>query len=49
MIASFRRREQEWKFQKGLSEKDIAISGQNELIGEDRILIAEMEQQIIIV
>ena len=46
MTASFQRRIEDWGLQKSLAEIDKAISIQNEQIANDRIVIAEMEQQI---
>ncbi len=46
MLASFERREQEWKFQKALAEKDQAIAGVQQLLANDRYKIVEQEKFI---
>lgn len=45
-IASFKRREQDWKFQLTLSQKDFVIADQQIRLAEDRVDIVQQEKQI---
>lgn len=46
MQASFERREEEWKFQKLIAEKDKEIAESQQLLAEDRHQITKQEQRI---
>jgi hypothetical protein len=46
MYASFERREQEWKFQRGLAEKDKAIAEMQQTLASDRYDIVDQEKAI---
>jgi Tc toxin complex TcA C-terminal TcB-binding domain len=44
--ASYERREDEWKLQYNLAQKDVAISGQQIALAQDHLLVASQEQVI---
>lgn len=49
MVASFKRREQDWQFQLALSQKDFEIAKQQIKLAEDRVDIVEQEKQIAVI
>jgi hypothetical protein len=45
-IASFERRQDDWRFQLALAQKDVLIAGQQVTLAQDQVAVARQEQQI---
>jgi hypothetical protein len=45
-LASYERRESEWRFQKSLADQDVAIGGQQVTVAQDQVRIAAQERNI---